>query len=201
MSDELKTQAKELTRLLRHRAKETGLKMDAAGYAAIADVKRILKLSDALFKQIVDKNEKARLQVNGDRIRAVQGHSPKDTPVTADALEATWTVHKGTQNLWFFTNLDAVPAIAKNGVLPREQRTHVKLTAGRTSKSPTRPTTAVMLEVSPGALAKAGVKIFELPHRVLLVRKVPAAAIVGLRARSQVAKAKEKALRALFNLR
>lgn len=197
---DVKAETKKITTLLRHDAKEAGLKMDAAGFAAIADVKRILALSDEVFKQVVETNEKQRLQVRGDRIRAVHGHSPLGAPVTQDALEASWTPYTGTESLWIYTGQHAIAAIAKEGVLPNE-RTHVRLTAGRTSQAPKRLTTAVMLEVSPAALAKAGVKIFEVPNRTLLVRRVPPTAIVGLRARTPAAKAKEKSLRALLKLR
>ena len=81
-----------LSALLRHGAHEAKLAMDAAGWAAIDDVLRAAHLDRATLDTVVRENNKSRLEVRGERIRACQGHSLKNMPVTLEALEDSWAV-------------------------------------------------------------------------------------------------------------
>jgi putative RNA 2'-phosphotransferase len=80
--------SKTLSWLLRHGAAEAGLHLDAAGWAPLADVLRITGVSRGDVEAAVRDNTKRRFELDGDRIRAVQGHS--STQVDLDALEASW---------------------------------------------------------------------------------------------------------------
>lgn len=200
MNDEQTTRwSKKLSWLLRHGANESGLAMDSAGFASIADVKRVLGIGEEALAAAVANNDKARLQVLGDRIRAVQGHSFDGTPVTLEGLEASWGRYEGAANVWHGTNLQALEVIARAGLLPME-RTHVHLAAAMDSVVGKRANVAVLLEVSTAALAEAELPIFVSPNGVLLCRRVPAPAIVGLRACTKAALGREPELRALFRL-
>ncbi len=71
----------------------------------------------------VEHNDKQRLQVDGDRIRACQGHSLEGMPVTCEALENSWERVHPDHLLWHGTNraaLDGDPAgtvCCQDGVL------------------------------------------------------------------------------------
>jgi putative RNA 2'-phosphotransferase len=79
-----------ISRLLRHTAGERGLTMSADGWATIDDVLQELAMDRAALDKAVEENDKQRLQVEGDRIRACQGHSLVGMPVTREALENSW---------------------------------------------------------------------------------------------------------------
>lgn len=186
-----------LSRLLRHGATEAGLDMDAAGWAEIADVLRLLRMSREALDIAVAENNKARFEVRGQRIRACQGHSARGMPVTEDALEASWTRLGEEGPVWHGTGIAALPSIAREGLLPGE-RTHVHLAEALDSTVGKRANVDVMLEVSPTRLAELGIGIFVSGNGVILVRRVPPAAIVGLRPMTDRARREGDSLRALF---
>ena len=80
--------SKRLSWLLRHGAREVGLPMDAAGWVSVPEVLRALSITRAQLEHAVATNRKRRLQLDGERVRACQGHSADGTPVTLEALEA-----------------------------------------------------------------------------------------------------------------
>jgi len=171
--------------------------MDAAGWAEVEDVLRVLRMSRGTLEDAVRDNNKARYEVRGRRIRACQGHSPTGVPVTLPALEASWDRYEEDGPLWHGTYVGAVASIAREGILPGE-RTHVHLADALDSKVGKRANVDVMLEVSPARLASAGVGIFVSPNGVILVRAVPPAAIVGVRAMTDRAERQGPALAALL---
>jgi putative RNA 2'-phosphotransferase len=191
--------SKQLSWLLRHGAGEVGLEMDAAGWAEIADVLRALDMSRAALMEAVEHNDKGRLEVRGGRIRACQGHSLAGMPVTAEALEATWTPREGDAPVWHGTRTAALAGIAREGILPGA-RTHVHLAEAIDSVVGKRAAVDVMLEVAPARLREAGIGLFQSPNGVILARRVPAACIVGLVPMVEKARRREAELTALLGL-
>ncbi len=191
--------SKRLSWLLRHGAGEAGLKMDEAGWVSCREVQLAAHLSRAAIKEVVRCNNKSRLQLEDDRIRACQGHSLDGMPVTQDALEASWTRYKGGPSIWHGTNVVAAEFIAEEGIMPGN-RTHVHLASATDSKVGKRHSTPVLLEVSVEALRSAGREVFVSPNGVVLVRDVPPKCVVDLKAISRKAKLVEPKLRGLFNL-
>ena len=171
--------SQKLSWLLRHGANEAGLAMDAAGWSEIADVLRILDMGAEGLRSAVEHNDKDRLELDGSRIRACQGHSLEGMPVTQEALEFTWTAVTPNESLWHGTRVAAVDGIAAQGIVPAG-RTHVHLAPTRTSRVGKRASVDVLLEISPRELAAQKVQVFRAPNGVLLVRRVPVAAIVGV---------------------
>ena len=189
--------SKGLSWLLRHGAGERRLRMDAAGWVDIAEVLGAAKLSREALDTVVAENTKSRLQVEGERIRACQGHSREGMPVTLEALEASWMPWRGEGSLWHGTHTDAVPSIAREGLRPQE-RTHVHLAESTASRVGKRANVGVMLEVSPPRVFAHGLGIFRSPNGVVLAREVPPDCIVGVVGVSQNGRAREAELRALF---
>ncbi len=186
-----------MSALLRHGAVNAGLAMDPAGWVAVADLLAILDVPADQLEAVVRDNNKSRFQLDGDRIRASQGHSLARMPVTRDALEASWEPFSGDASIWHGTNIDAALSIAKDGIHPGG-RTHVHLAEHPTSPVGKRANVAVLLEVSPVRLRNAGLATYRSPNGVLLCRNVPRPCIIDLRCLTAAARAREPELRAAF---
>jgi len=199
MSEQIRRKSKYLSWLLRHGARETGLTMDAAGWAPVIEVLATARMSRATLEAVVRDNNKNRLQLDGGRVRASQGHSLDGTPVTLDALEASWDVWAGRGPLWHGTRIEVIESIARTGVRA-QSRTHVHLADALDSTVGKRANIAVMLQIDPAALRAAGQEVYVSPNGVVLVRMVPPSCIVGLRAMTRRAKQQQPALRAVMGL-
>lgn len=199
MEPHLVKTSKKMSWLLRHGAAEAGVAMDEAGWVAVADVLRALRLDRATLDAVVRDNEKQRFQLDGDRIRACQGHSTAGAAVTLDELEASWTVRTSPAPVWHGTRIEAVASIAREGIRP-VARTHVHLAPALDSVVGKRAAVQVMLEVSPAKMAEAGLKLFDAPNGVVLARQVPPACIVGLRPFGRNAEAEAGRLRRVLGI-
>jgi putative RNA 2'-phosphotransferase len=120
----------------------------------------------------VEQNDKQRLQVDGERIRACQGHSLVGMPVTREGLENSWERVYPRELLWHGTNRAALAAIQREGLRPG-RRTHVHLASSKDSRVGRRSAVEVLLGVDCGDL-----EVFRAGNGVLLTREVPADAIV-----------------------
>lgn len=191
--------SKTLSWLLRHGAREAGVSMDAAGWVPVGEVLRYLRMSRSDLEEVVRTNNKNRLQLVDERIRACQGHSTQNMPVTVEALEASWRLYDEGGSLYHGTTVEATEPISREGLIP-QKRTHVHLAPSLDSKVGKRSATPVVLEVSCERLRAAGEKIYEASNGVVLVRRVPISCIVGLVCTTKAAQKKEREVRARFGL-
>jgi putative RNA 2'-phosphotransferase len=190
--------SKRLSWLLRHGANEAGLSMDAAGFVELDALLEHAALSRGQLERIIAENNKARFEVRGSRVRAVQGHSLTGTPVTLEGLEATWEQVRDDTLLVHGTHVDAARAILSGDGIHPAARTHVHLAASAEAKVGKRHQVAVLLEVAPAQLREAGLGVFRAPNGVLLTRRVPRAAIVGVSAQTKAGKRALDELRQLL---
>jgi len=146
--------------------------MSADGRALIEDVLQKLQMDRSALDAAVRDNDKQRLQVEGGRIRACQGHSLRGMPVTREALENSWEQVYPDDLLWHGTNRQALPAIQRDGLKP-QRRTHVHLAPSKDSHVGRRSAVEVLLGVD-----SADLRVFRAPNGVLLTRGVPLDAIV-----------------------
>lgn len=197
MNDEAITRkSKKLSWLLRHGAGAEGLPMDAAGWVPVAEVLTRLRLARGELDEVVRRNTKRRLQVEGDHIRCCQGHSLDGMPVTLEALEASWVPWQGGIT-WHGTSVDAVAPIAREGIVPG-RRTHVHLAPGLLSVVGKRAAVHVMMAVDPDRMASAGEPLWAAPNGVVLTRRVPPECIVELRPMTRRATARAAEWQDLF---
>jgi putative RNA 2'-phosphotransferase len=178
MGDVVKA-GKKLSWLLRHGALESGLAMDSAGFANIADVLVHTGLTRAELDVVVAENNKSRYEVDGDRIRASQGHSLAGTPVTLAGLEATWQIVESDDVIFHGTNVDAARTILREGMEPMA-RTHVHLAESEDATVGKRANVDVLLAVSAPKVRAAGFVIYRAPNGVVLARRVPKDCIVDV---------------------
>jgi|GEM_PF-564623 len=189
----LRRRSTKVSWLLRHGAIESGLTMSSAGFAAVTDVLRVLRLGRLELDEIVADNTKARFEVrptaNGDIIRAVQGHSLEGTPVTLDGLEGSWRERTDTEPLFHGTAVLAARAIldrhSDSAGVHAAARSHVHLAPARDAVVGKRHQVDVLLVVDPVRLRQLGQRVFEAPNGVLLTRCVPHAAVVDVVAGSK----------------
>lgn len=189
--------SKRVSWLLRHGASERGVAMDDAGWVAVADVLRVLRLSPAQLDAVVAQNDKLRFERQGSLIRACQGHSER--AVTRGALEASWAEHHGGEPIFHGTSVEAALSIAREGI-GAQARSHVHLAPSRRSKVGKRWNVALLLAVDPARVRGHGIRIFASPNGVLLARRVPADCIVGVEPLTGAAQARLHDLRAAFGL-
>lgn len=189
-------ESRQLSWLLRHGAREAGIDMDAAGWANVDAVLAATGLDRAALERAVEQNDKGRLQLDGEQIRACQGHSTENMPVTIDALEASWTEIEPTAPLWHGTTIAALAGIAARGIEPIA-RTHVHLAEAPDSKVGKRSRVEVLLEVSPACMRRAGLSVFRAQNGVVLVRRVPSDCITSVHPSSAAPAAVERACETL----
>ena len=67
--------SKRMSKALRHQPERIGLTLDANGWVPVAELLAALKVSADELREVVDRNDKKRFTIDGDRIRANQGHS------------------------------------------------------------------------------------------------------------------------------
>jgi len=195
--DQVSEASKKLSWLLRHGAGEQGLSMDTAGWVPVDEVLRKLRLDQQTLELVVAENNKSRLELSGGRVRVCQGHSVEGMPVTREALEASWSRYEGPGPLWHGTSADAVPSIAREGILS-VGRTHVHLAEATDSKVGKRANVDILLEISVPRLRAAGLGVFQSSNGVVLVRQVPPSCLTGLVAGTRAGRAREAELRALL---
>lgn len=186
--------SRRLSWLLRHGATEVGLPMSAEGWCRIDEVLQHAELDRATFDEEVATNAKRRFQVDGERVRATQGHS-SGVPVTVEALEASWERVVGPGTMVHGTRLEVVEAALAEGLKPMG-RTHVHLADDAEATVGKRAGVAAALVVDRGLLAQAGQPLYRSPNGVLLTRAVPPSAFVDLLLLTKRARRDGEALRA-----
>ncbi|WP_375767446.1 RNA 2'-phosphotransferase [Archangium gephyra] len=185
-SQALAARSKKLSWLLRHGARESGLSMDEAGFAFVADVLRLTGLSLAQLEAVVAQNSKSRFELKGERVRAVQGHSPEGTPVTLEGLERSWDEVLGDAPLYHGTSVGAARAILDSEGVHAAARSHVHLAPAVDATVGKRAGVDVLLVVSAVLLRESGLRVFRAPNGVLLARAVPREAVTDLLAATAV---------------
>ncbi|MDP9794395.1 putative RNA 2'-phosphotransferase [Catenuloplanes nepalensis] len=171
--------SKRLSLVLRHRPESVGITLTADGWVAVptlldALARHGLPLTRDQLTRVVDENDKRRFTIEGDRIRANQGHS-----VTVDlgyeAQEPPETLYHGTAD----RNL---AAIREQGLI-KGRRHHVHLSADPDTahRVGTRHGRPVVLTVEAARMAADGHSFFRSANGVWLTDAVPPEYVAGPR--------------------
>ncbi len=163
--------SKYLSKHLRHQPERIGLTLDANGWVTIDELLRAVArhhfpLTRAELDHVVASNDKQRFAIEGDRIRASQGHTV-DVDLDLPPADPPAYLYHGTVG----RSLDA---IRDEGLRPMN-RTHVHLspdreTATRVGARRGRP---VVLSVDAGAMHRAGHVFYVSANGVWLTAAVP----------------------------
>ncbi|EYB69547.1 tRNA phosphotransferase 1 isoform 1 [Deinococcus phoenicis] len=158
--------SRRLAYLLRHAPGDLGVTLEPGGWVPVRAVLRHLRISREQLARVVATNHKQRYTLDGERIRANQGHS---VPVELDLAPAV-----PPAQLYHGTHPAALPAIRREG-LRTMGRHHVHLspdpqTARRVGA---RRGTPVVLTVEAGAMHAAGHVFYLSTNGVWLTDAVP----------------------------
>jgi putative RNA 2'-phosphotransferase len=163
--------SKYLSKHLRHEPERIGITLDANGWVPVPALLAAagahgFPISRAELADVVAGNDKQRFVIEGDRIRASQGHS---VAVDLDLPEV-----EPPGFLFHGTVAASVPAIQAGGLLPmRRQHVHLspdRETATRVGARRGRP---VVLSVDSGAMHAAGHVFYRSANGVWLTAHVP----------------------------
>ena len=163
--------SKWLSYALRHRPDAVGLALDANGWAEVSDVLRAARaqghdLDRATLERVVRESDKQRFALDGDRVRANQGHSV--------AVDLDLAPVPPPETLYHGTSRRSLGAILDQG-LHRQSRHHVHLSAdAETARAVgARHGAPVVLAVRAGEMARAGHRFYRSENGVWLVGAVP----------------------------
>lgn len=158
--------SRRLSYLLRHAPEKAGLTLEPGGWVPLVPLLAHLGVSRAQVERVVASNNKKRFTLEGERIRANQGHS-----VAVD-LRLPLTVPPAV--LYHGTHPGALEAIRREGLQPMN-RHHVHLsrdvdTARQVGARRGKP---VVLTVRSGAMYEAGHSFYRSDNGVWLTEAVP----------------------------
>ena len=163
--------SKFLSFALRHRPDAVGLVLDTGGWAEVDDVLRAARdrgydVDRERLARLVRESDKQRFAIDGDRIRANQGHSI-DVDLGLAPLDPPGALYHGTARR-------VLNAILSGG-LRRQSRHHVHLSADAATARAVgaRHGHPVVLVVDAGRMATDGHVFFRSANGVWLTDHVP----------------------------
>lgn len=174
MSDLHINTSKFLSYVLRHEPQSIGLSLDREGWtdidALIAGAKTSGRVLDReLIRAVVAGNDKKRfaLSDDGQRIRAVQGHSTQDVAIAYEAKIPPAVLYHGTAVRF----LDSIMA---EGLRPgQRQHVHLSENVGTATEVGRRYGEPVVLAVDAEGMLRQGFEFFQADNGVWLTGKVP----------------------------
>ncbi len=166
--------SKFLSYVLRHEPQAIGLELDSQGWGDIdaltsGAAKGGRQLSRELIERVVEGNDKKRfaLSADGQRIRAVQGHSNKTVQLQLEAKQPPAVLYHGTATRF-------MESINEKGLIPGS-RHHVHLsqeidTARAVGQ---RYGQVVILQIDAQAMQAQGFRFYQAENGVWLTDQVP----------------------------
>jgi len=163
--------SKQLAYVLRHRPESIGITLDDAGWVAIDALLVALaahgrRITRADLDRVVAGTDKRRFEVDGERIRAAQGHSVL-VDLVLDAVEPPPVLFHGTVERF-------LASILKHGLRPGRRR-HVHLSADVQTASTVgaRRGTPVVLRIDAAGMHADGHTFYRAANGVWLTDHVP----------------------------
>jgi putative RNA 2'-phosphotransferase len=163
---ELVRLSKRMSKHLRHSPEAIGLRLDPAGWVRVDDLLAALRVTRAQLVEVVERNDKKRYEIDGDRIRASQGHSVAvdlDLPVT----EPPAVLYHGTIAM-------ALGDINRDGLRPMNRHdVHLSATVETARRVGARRGKPVVLVVDAAAMRADGHEFRVSANGVWLAAAVP----------------------------
>lgn len=163
--------SKYLSKHLRHRPERIGITLDANGWVAVDELLRAtarngFAVTRAELDHVVAVNDKQRFTVDGERIRANQGHTV--------AVDLDLSPAEPPAYLYHGTVARVLDTIRSEGLLPMD-RHHVHLSSDRetATRVGARRGRPVVLSVDAGAMHRAGHTFRVSANGVWLADAVP----------------------------
>jgi len=160
--------SKEISYALRHAPWEYELEMDEEGFVPLEQLLNALGITKDDVLKVMEISEKKRLELNGDKIRALYGHS---IPMHIKKIEGTppSVLYHGTANRF-------IDSIKQTGLLPmKRQYVHLAIdeeTATAVGKR--RDKSPVLLKIDTKQAIADGIRFYIGNDKVWLCDKLPA---------------------------
>lgn len=167
--------SKFLSYVLRHQPEAIGLRLDNEGWTDIDTLiacaaREHVQLDRQLIQSVVENNDKKRFAISADgqRIRAVQGHSSRQVDITFIATTPPEFLFHGTATRF-------VDAIREQGLIPgARQYVHLsdnETTAAEVGKRYGKP---VVLKINALSMYEQNIEFYQAENGVWLTAAVPA---------------------------
>ncbi|MFD9737446.1 RNA 2'-phosphotransferase [Umezawaea sp. NPDC059074] len=158
--------SKRLSKHLRHDPEAIGLRLDAAGWVGVDDLLAALRVTRAQLVEVVERNDKKRFEIDGDRIRASQGHSV--------AVDLDLPVAEPPAVLYHGTVGRVLPDVHRDGLRPMNRHdVHLSTTVETAQRVGARRGRPVVLVVDAAAMRAAGHEFRVSANGVWLAPAVP----------------------------
>ena len=171
MTDDLVRTSRFLSYVLRHHPETIGIELDAGGWIDIDSLLAALArhgrtTSRATLDRVVAGTDNRRLEVDGHRIRAAQGHSVA-VELGLPPVEPPAVLYHGTVARY-------LAGIRAEGLQPR-QRSHVHLSADRPTARAvgSRRGAPVILAIDAAGMHRVGHEFYRATNGVWLTGAVP----------------------------
>lgn len=161
MNYQLKNKSRFLSLVLRHKPEQLNLNMDKNGWVAVDELLTKAQLTKEELLEIVETNDKKRFVIEGDKIRASQGHSI-DVDLKLNMEVPPFILYHGT-------GLKNKELLLKEGI-KKMNRHHVHLTDNLDTahKVGIRHGKPVIFEVRAREMNSAGLKFYKSENGVWL---------------------------------
>ena len=170
---DLITLSKAISRVLRHRPDAAGLVLDKHGWCDVDELLQGLArmgvpTTREMLEHVVQNNDKQRFVLEGNRIRAAQGHS-------VAGVEPVLRPKRPPSRLFHGTVAANLESILRRGLLPM-RRHHVHLSADEATATLVggRRGTPVVLTVDAARMERDGHQFYVSENGVWLAEAVPA---------------------------
>jgi putative RNA 2'-phosphotransferase len=159
--------SKRMSKALRHKPERIGLTLDASGWVAVSDLLNALGVTEEELREVVARNDKQRFTIEGDRIRANQGHSVE--------VDLGLPVATPPDTLFHGTVAQFLDDILRDGLRPMSRHdVHLSPDVETARKVGSRRGRPVILTVDAKAMSDAGHEFRLSANGVWLTRHVPA---------------------------
>lgn len=164
--------SKEISYALRHAPWKYELEMDEEGFVPLEQLLNALKITKDDVIKVMEISEKKRLELDGNKIRALYGHS---IPMHIKKIEGTppAILYHGTAKRF-------IPSIKKIGILPmKRQYVHLSIDEETaTSVGKRRDSSPVLLKIDTQQAIADGIKFYIGNDKVWLYDNLPVKYII-----------------------
>lgn len=165
MDDEQRS--KRLAYLLRHRPEAAGLTLDQEGWCDLATLLAATGFTDAEVQRVVATDQKGRYTIEGDRIRANQGHSVPVQLKLPAVVPPPRLYHGTTETAMASIRREGLRAMSRHHVHLTDDLSTARAVGGR------RRGRTVVLEIDAAAMLARGHRFYRSVNDVWLTDVVP----------------------------
>lgn len=172
MTAKLKTEVSKLmSYALRHAPDEAGLSLDSEGWVAFADLEAAVlsrfDISPADLHDVIENNPKKRFTLEGQRIRAAQGHSVDVDLALAPAVPPARLFHGTSLENWTSIQEQGLEKMARHHVHLSVDEETANIVAAR------RKGAHIILAIDAARMVSDGSSFFRSENGVWLTDNVP----------------------------